>query len=65
MPVPADFLDDVAVSDAIRFGAELVEFMRNQKSDILAEIVQTKDLGSETEKKLAAAIDEFKAGFKA
>jgi F-type H+-transporting ATPase subunit alpha len=59
------FLDDVAVSDAIRFGAELVEFMRNQKSDILAEIVQTKDLGSETEKKLAAAINEFKAGFKA
>ena len=59
------FLDDVAVSDAIRFGEELVEFMRNQKSDILAEIVQTKDLGSETEKKLAAAINEFKAGFKA
>ena len=59
------FLDDVAVSDAIRFGAELVEFMRNQKSEVLAEIVQTKDLGSETEKKLAAAIDEFKAGFKA
>jgi F-type H+-transporting ATPase subunit alpha len=59
------FLDDVAVLDAIRFGEELVEFMRNQKSDILAEIVQTKDLGSETEKKLADAINEFKAGFKA
>jgi F-type H+/Na+-transporting ATPase subunit alpha len=59
------FLDDIAVSDAIRFGEELVEFMRNQKSDILAEIVQTKDLGSETEKKLADAINEFKAGFKA
>jgi F-type H+-transporting ATPase subunit alpha len=59
------FLDDVAVADAIRFGAELVEFMRNQKFEVLAEIVQTKDLGSETEKKLAAAIDEFKAGFKA
>jgi F-type H+-transporting ATPase subunit alpha len=59
------FLDDVAVTDAIRFGEELVEFMRNQKSDILAEIVQTKDLGSETEKKLADAINEFKAGFKA
>jgi F-type H+-transporting ATPase subunit alpha len=59
------FLDDVAVSDAIRFGAELVDFMRNQKSEVLAEIVQTKDLGAETEKKLAAAIDEFKAGFKA
>ncbi len=59
------FLDDIAVSDAIRFGNELVEFMRNQKSDVLAEIVQTKDLGAETEKKLAAAIEEFKAGFKA
>ena len=59
------FLDDIAVTDAIRFGAELVDFMRNQKSDVLAEIVQTKDLGSETEKKLADAINEFKAGFKA
>ncbi|MDO4767018.1 MAG: F0F1 ATP synthase subunit alpha [Pseudomonadota bacterium] len=59
------YLDDVAVGDAIRFGSELVEFMRNQKSDVLAEIVQTKDLGAETEKKLAAAIEEFKTGFKA
>ncbi len=59
------YLDDVAASDAIRFGNELVDFMRNQKSEVLAEIVETKDLGAETEKKLAAAIDEFKAGFKA
>ena len=59
------FLDDVSVADAIRFGSELVEFMRNQKSDVLAEIVQTKDLGAETEKKLVAAIEEFKTGFKA
>ncbi len=59
------FLDDVAVTDAIRFGAELVEFMRNQKSDVLDEIVKSKDLGAETEKKLVAALEEFKAGFKA
>jgi F-type H+-transporting ATPase subunit alpha len=31
----------------------------------LNEIATTKDLGAETEKKLAAAIEEFKAGFKA
>jgi F-type H+-transporting ATPase subunit alpha len=59
------YLDDVAVTDAIRFGTELVDFMRNQKSDVLAEIVQTKDVGAETEKKLVAALTEFKAGFKA
>lgn len=59
------YLDDVTVGDAIRFGSELVEFMRNQKSDVLAEIAQTKDLGAETEKKLVAAIQEFKTGFKA
>ena len=59
------YLDDIAVTEAIRFGNELVDFMRNQKSDVLAEIVQTKDLGAETEKKLAAALEEFKAGFKA
>ena len=59
------YFDDVAVADAIRFGSELVDFMRNQKSNVLAEIVQTKDLGAETEKKLVAAIEEFKTGFKA
>ncbi len=59
------YLDDVDLADAIRFGEELVDFMRNQKTEILAEIIQTQDLGAETEKKLAAAIDEFKAGFKA
>jgi F-type H+-transporting ATPase subunit alpha len=59
------YLDDVAVGDVIRFGSELVEFMRNQKSEVLAEIAQTEDLGAETEKKLVAAIQEFKTGFKA
>ena len=59
------YLDDVDVAEAIRFGEELVDFMRNQKTEVLAEIIQTQDLGAETEKKLAAAIDEFKAGFKA
>jgi F-type H+-transporting ATPase subunit alpha len=59
------YLDDVDVSLAIRFGEELLEFLRNQKADVLNEIATTKDLGAETEKKLAAAIEEFKAGFKA
>jgi F-type H+-transporting ATPase subunit alpha len=59
------YLDDLDVSLAIRFGNELVEFLRNQKADVLKEIATTKDLGAETEKKLAAAIEEFKAGFKA
>ncbi|BDU99971.1 ATP synthase subunit alpha [Thermodesulfomicrobium sp. WS] len=59
------YLDDVDVSLAIRFGEELLEFLRNQKADVLKEIATTKDLGAETEKKLAAAIEEFKAGFKA
>ncbi len=59
------YLDDIDISLAIRFGNELVEFLRNQKADVLKEIATTKDLGAETEKKLAAAIEEFKAGFKA
>jgi F-type H+-transporting ATPase subunit alpha len=59
------FLDDYPVELAGRFDAELLDFMRNQKADVLAEIRDTAQLGDDTEKKLVAAIEEFKAGFKA
>ncbi|HKK32427.1 MAG TPA: F0F1 ATP synthase subunit alpha, partial [Desulfomicrobiaceae bacterium] len=59
------YLDEYPVEQAGRFDSELLDFMRNQKDDVLAEIRDTAQLGADTEKKLAAAIEEFKAGFKA
>ena len=59
------FLDEYPVELASRFDSEMLDFLRNQKADVLAEIRDTAQLGADTEKKLVAAIEEFKAGFKA
>ncbi|OEF99831.1 F0F1 ATP synthase subunit alpha [Vulcanibacillus modesticaldus] len=57
------FLDDIPVSDVKRFEKELLTYMDNHHSDIFETIRETKDLSSETEEKLAKAIDEFKKTF--
>lgn len=59
------YMDDLPVEAVRKFEDELLEFMRNQKSDILNEIKETGDLSAELDKKIAAAIDEFKKTFKA
>ena len=59
------FLDEYPVELAGRFDGEMLDFLRNQKADVLDEIRETAQLGADTEKKLVAAIEEFKAGFKA
>ncbi|MBT8763286.1 F0F1 ATP synthase subunit alpha [Desulfohalobiaceae bacterium Ax17] len=59
------YLDDIPVEAVRKFEDELLDFMRNQKADILNEIVETKDLSADLDKKIAAAIEEFKKTFKA
>ncbi|WP_457570717.1 F0F1 ATP synthase subunit alpha [Desulfovulcanus sp.] len=59
------YMDDLPVEAVRKFEDELLEFMRNQKADILNEIKETGDLSAELDKKIAAAIDEFKKTFKA
>jgi len=59
------YLDDIPVEAVRKFEDELLDFMRNQKAEILNEIVETQDLSAELDKKIAAAIEEFKKTFKA
>ncbi len=55
-------LDDVPLEDIKRFESELLDHMR-RRTDVLQTIVSTGKLESDTEAALAAAVDEFRAGF--
>ncbi len=59
------YLDDIPVEAVSRFESEILEFMHSQKSDILKEIKEKHDISDDLDKKIAAAIDEFKKTFKA
>ncbi|HCO11794.1 MAG TPA: F0F1 ATP synthase subunit alpha [Desulfonauticus sp.] len=59
------FMDDLPVEAVRKFEDGLLDYMRNQRSDILKEIKETQDLSPELDKKLAAAIEDFKKTFKA
>lgn len=56
-------LDDIPVADVRRFEREFLAFMTTEHTAILDSIVQTKDLTSDNEKALVAAIEQFKKGF--
>jgi F-type H+-transporting ATPase subunit alpha len=55
-------LDDVPIEDIKRFESELLDHMR-RRTDVLTTIASTGKLESDTEAALAAAVDEFRAGF--
>ena len=57
------FLDDVPVSDIVRFRDELLEFLRASHADVLKKIHDDAKFTPESEEKLNAAIDAFKAQF--
>ena len=59
------YLDDIPVEAVAKFEAEILDYMNSQKSDIMNEIREKKDIDSELDKQIAAAIDEFKKTFKA
>ncbi|MEF2144632.1 MAG: F0F1 ATP synthase subunit alpha [Desulfovibrionaceae bacterium] len=59
------YMDDVPVTAVRKFEAELLEFMRNSKPEVLDEIKTKLALDDDLTKKLGAAIDEFKKGFRA
>ena len=59
------FLDDIEVKDVLPFEAGMLEMLRNEKSDILADIRDRKKLDDDLEARLTAAIKEFKVSFKA
>ncbi|MEW5769226.1 MAG: F0F1 ATP synthase subunit alpha [Pseudomonadota bacterium] len=55
------YMDDVEVKRALAFEASLQSFIKGKYAAILEKIQGTGDLDGETEKLLAAAIDDFKA----
>jgi F-type H+-transporting ATPase subunit alpha len=59
------YMDDVPVEAIRKFEAELLDFMRNSKADVLAEIKEKQALDDSLIKKLGDAIEEFKKGFRA
>ncbi|GGN93339.1 F0F1 ATP synthase subunit alpha [Saccharibacillus kuerlensis] len=57
------FLDDIPVADVRRFEREFLIYMASEHQAILDSIIQTKDLTSDNDKALVAAIEKFKKGF--
>jgi F-type H+-transporting ATPase subunit alpha len=55
------YMDDVEVKRALAFEASLQSFLKGKYAAILDKIQSTGDLDGETEKQLAAAIEDFKA----
>jgi F-type H+-transporting ATPase subunit alpha len=56
-------LDDLAVADIRRFEKELLSFFHTQKSELLTELREKKELTDEMTQKLTEAIEEFKETF--
>jgi F-type H+-transporting ATPase subunit alpha len=56
-------LDDVPVADVRRFEAELLDFLRRERSGILSTIRETLDLSDDTLNALDEAVNDFKQTF--
>ena len=56
-------LDDVEIADCRRFEAEYLQFMRNQKADVLAALTEKADIDDALDEALKASVKEFKAAF--
>ncbi|SDZ77177.1 F-type H+-transporting ATPase subunit alpha [Bowdeniella nasicola] len=56
------YLDDVEVSEVLRFEREMLDYLRRH-TDVLTTIAETGLLESETEDALRGAIEDFRTGF--
>jgi len=57
------FLDEVEVEDLQRFEAEILEYIAEQKSEVLENIETEKTISEETEKMMRETIEDFKNSF--
>lgn len=57
------YLDEIPLTDIIRFEREFLVYLDSNKPEILASIRDTKDLTADNEKALQAAIEQFRKGF--
>lgn len=56
------YLDDVEVSDVLRFEHELLDYMRRH-TKVLETIADTGQLSEETEEEMRQAVEDFRSGF--
>ena len=59
------YFDSVALADVAETEKEMLQFMRDEKSEVLNKIVETGVLDDETEEQLKAALDEFRVRLEA
>ncbi|MNU00844.1 ATP synthase subunit alpha [compost metagenome] len=57
------YLDEIPLTDVIRFEKEFLDYLDNKGQTILASIRDTKDLTADNEKALQEAIEQFRKGF--
>ena len=57
------FLDDIPVESVRKFDNEFMKFIKEQKEDLLKEIVEKKSIDDALKEKISKAIEEFKKGF--
>jgi len=59
-----DHVLDLPTADVRRFEGELLAYMRDRQSDLMATIRDTRDLSDESKEQLKAAIERFKSTFR-
>ena len=58
------YLDDVEVTDVLRYEKELLAFMHAQKQEVLDVLNAATELTQDVEDKIKGALEEFKTVFK-
>ncbi len=58
-------LDDIEVESILKFEAEFLRFIRDQKADLLKELAEKLDIDDDMDAKMAKAVGEFKETFQA
>ncbi|MBP5429521.1 MAG: F0F1 ATP synthase subunit alpha [Elusimicrobiaceae bacterium] len=58
------YLDEIEVTDVLRYEKELLAYARAQKQDVLDVLNQASELNKEVEEKITSVLDAFKTVFK-
>jgi F-type H+-transporting ATPase subunit alpha len=59
-----NLIDDLPTADVRQFEANLIDHLRQQHAELLADIRDSKNLGDETQEKLKAVVEDFKTKFR-
>ena len=59
------FMDDIAITDIVKFEAGLMDYLMQRKAELLEKIITEKKISDEIKSDVEASITEYKAGFTA